>query len=195
MKCCCKLLKKDTFIQGVPVEICPSCGLITKQNYISLKEEKKRYDAHRCDDGYKRYMEALFTKLEQYIKGSTLDYGCGQIHYLADILTSNHIPSAFYDLHYFPKLPSQTFDTIILVEVFEHLKETYEELLNIKKLLNPKGRIILVTKPYDGVDLDTWWYFRDNTHVSFIKKDTLLHWDLNMRLIEQKGDIFVLESI
>ncbi|MDE7213235.1 MAG: class I SAM-dependent methyltransferase, partial [Anaeroplasmataceae bacterium] len=181
--------------QGMPVEVCSYCGLITKKNYISFSEERKRYDAHNCDEGYKSYMKSLFIKIKSFIKGTTLDYGCGQIHYLADLLSVNGIPSNYYDLHYYPNLPDKTFDTIILVEVFEHLKEPYSELLKLKSLLNPKGRIIIITKPYDGVDLNTWWYFRDTTHISFIKKDSIGHWNLDMKIVEQVGDIFVLESI
>ncbi|MDE6660238.1 MAG: class I SAM-dependent methyltransferase [Anaeroplasmataceae bacterium] len=196
MKCACKDLKREERIQGMLVEVCPCCGLITKKNLISFSEERKRYDAHICDEGYKSYMESLFIKIKPYIKGTNLDYGCGQIHYLADVLTANGISSNYYDLHYYPKLPDMTFDTIILVEVFEHLKDPYSELLKLKKsLLNPKGRIIIVTKPYDDVDLNSWWYFRDTTHISFIKKDSIQHWNLDMQILDQKGDIFVLECI
>ena len=52
-----------------------------------------------------------------------------------------------------------------------------------------------MTKPYDDVDLQSWWYFRDQTHISFIRKDTLSLWDLKMKIIQIEGDIFVLERI
>ncbi|MDE5856057.1 MAG: class I SAM-dependent methyltransferase [Anaeroplasmataceae bacterium] len=195
MKCCCNIFKNEAKIQDVPVEICPLCGLITKKRSISLEEERKRYDAHICDEGYVKYMQSIFSKISPFIQGIVLDYGCGKIHLLSDILCEQGFNSKFYDLHYYPELPKQTFDTIILVEVFEHLKDPYDELIHLEKMLNSKGRIILVTKPYDDIDMNKWWYFRDITHVSFIRKNTLSYWNLDMKIIEQKGDIFVLERI
>lgn len=195
MKCCCNVLKCETKIQGVAVDICPKCGLLTKRERISFLEERKRYDAHICDEGYQRYMESIFSMLHPYIKGKTLDYGCGKIHLLSDILKNHGISSLYYDLHYFPTLPEELFDTIILVEVFEHLKDPYEELLSLKNMLKSRGRIIIVTKPYNDLKLDSWWYFRDKTHISFIQRNTFSFWNLDMKIIEQKGDIFVLERI
>ncbi|MCM1131371.1 MAG: class I SAM-dependent methyltransferase [Roseburia sp.] len=196
MKCCCQISLKKEKIQGFPTLICPRCGLITKATRVSFQEEKKRYDAHICDRGYIRYMEGLYEKLKQYIKGFfALDYGCGKIHILADILNQDGMQCDYYDLHYFPILSDKEYDTILLIEVFEHLYEPYDELLKLQNMLKPKGRIIIVTKPYDGVDLEQWWYFRDITHISFINEKTLSFWDLDLKIIDHFGDIFVLERI
>ncbi|MDE5545980.1 MAG: class I SAM-dependent methyltransferase [Anaeroplasmataceae bacterium] len=196
MKCCCKIPLREEKIQGVSTMICPKCGLITKESRISFQEERKRYDAHVCDAGYIQYMKKLFEKLKEYIKGPTaLDYGCGKIHILADLLNQNGIQADYYDLHYYPMLCDKNYDTILLIEVFEHLYEPYDELLKLQNMLKSKGRIIIVTKTYDDVDLEHWWYFRDSTHISFITEKTLSFWDLNLKIIAHFGDIFVLERI
>ena len=196
MKCCCNLPLKEEMIQKSAVMICPKCGLITKKNQISFEEEKKRYDTHICDDGYLSYMHSVYEKIKKYITGNiVLDFGCGKIPALAAILKKEGFMAEYYDLHYYPILPNKVYDTIVLIEVFEHLSDPYQELLKLQEMLSSKGRIILMTKPYDDVDLQSWWYFRDQTHISFIRKDTLSLWDLKMKIIQIEGDIFVLERI
>ena len=196
MKCCCQIPLKEEKIQGLSTRICPKCGLITKESRISFQEERKRYDAHICDEGYVQYMESLYEKLKKFMNGPTaLDYGCGKIHILSNIVNQNGVECDYYDLHYYPKLLEKSYDTIFLIEVFEHLYEPYDELFKLQNMLKPNGRIIIVTKPYDGVDLEHWWYFRDSTHISFITKKTLTFWNLDLKIIAQCGDIFVLERI
>ncbi len=194
MKCFCECTKITNIIQKEEVLICPKCGLISKVKIVSNKLEKQRYDMHICDVGYKKYMNNIYLSIKDYLMGDCLDYGCGKIHLLSDIINENKIKCDYYDLYYYPILNNKKYDTIILVEVFEHLKEPYEELLKIKRMLNENGRIIIITKPYEE-PLDNWWYFRDITHINFINKDTLNYWNLNMNIINIRKDIFILNCI
>ncbi|MDE7264400.1 MAG: class I SAM-dependent methyltransferase [Anaeroplasmataceae bacterium] len=196
MKCCCKAPLKELCIQKTRVKLCSKCGLLTKIERISFEEERNRYDEHQCDEGYQSYMENVYNRIKGYLKeGISLDYGCGQIHLLADYLNKNHFSCDYYDLHYFPLYPKRTYDTILLIEVFEHLYEPYQELIRLRGLLNESGRIIIITKTYDDVDLENWWYFRDKTHISFLKKNTFSFWNIGMKIIAYNEDIFVLERI
>ena len=82
------------------------------------------------------------------------------------------VPKNDYDLYYHPNMPQMHFDTIILIEVFEHILDIYNLMLELKNSLNPNGRIIIMTKK-KKYPLDTWWYIRDTTHVSFVDDKTM----------------------
>lgn len=196
MKCCCRVPVKQEVLQKMQVKVCPRCGLMTKAKRISFEEERIRYDAHKCDFGYYAYIQKVFEKIQSYVVGNTiLDYGCGQIHKLADIFLEHGYTSFYYDLHYYPNLKKMIYDTIVLIEVFEHVYEPYEELFRLAKMLDVGGRIILMTQFYDDVDLNSWWYLRDKTHISFIQTKTIEMWNLPLKIIERKEDILVLERI
>lgn len=196
MKCCCKAPTEEEIIQNTRVKSCKNCGLIQKIEFLSFQEEKKRYDLHVCDEGYQNYLYKVFERIKNEIKpGRVLDFGCGRIHLLADIIKEYGLDCSYYDLIYYPTFPDGSFDTIILVEVFEHLKNPYEELKRLEGILNSFGKIIIITQPYDDVDLEKWWYFRDKTHISFIQKNTIEAWHLPFKILKKNGDIFVLERI
>ena len=197
MVCCCKKNMNKILINDEVFFECPSCGLLLKEAILSPIDEKHRYDLHICDEGYLKYMHGVFNKIKTYIYGEKiLDFGCGQIHALSDILNDNGFCSDYYDLYYYPEIKNNKYDTIILIEVFEHLSNPYEQLLNIKNLLNQFGRLIIMTKPYDDVkDLNKWWYLRDKTHISFIKRETMNKWNIPFKVLFISDDIFVLESI
>lgn len=174
---------------------CENCGFLKKNTELSLIEEKKRYDLHNCDDAYVEYMSKLAEQMIPYLnEGVSLDFGCGKLHTLSDILNKRGIKTEYYDLFYYPLFPEKKFDNIIMVEVFEHLKNPYEELIHLRKYLKDKGKIIIITKPYTYENLEKWWYLRDITHRSFIRNDTLSFWGLPYKT-SCFGDIFILECI
>jgi len=75
-----------------------------------------------------------------YIKGRTLDYGCGfgeDVKYLK----SKGIDVEGYDIHYKPKFPNGKFDTIICNYVLNVLlpEQQTEVLMEISELLNSEG--------------------------------------------------------
>lgn len=196
MHCCSRRNLKKLIINGTTYQQCLNCGLLTKESKLSLLEEKRRYDLHVCDEKYLNYMKNVVDNIKPFLKeGSSLDFGCGKIHALSDILNEEGFSCFYYDLYYF-NLPLDIYDNIIMIEVFEHLRDPYLELMNILKHLRPGGRIIIMTKPYEDSFLENnWWYLRDSTHYSFIKNDTLKKWNLPYKVNQVKDDIFVLESI
>lgn len=172
MKCFCGHDFSDLKVNNLDYFLCENCGYLRKKEIPSSKEEKSRYDNHICDDGYKEYMELVYQKIKPYLVGNCLDYGCGKIHALADILNKNNIPCSYYDLYYFNELPNNKFDTIILIEVFEHILDIYSLMNKLKEMLNENGRIIIMTKK-KVYPLEKWWYLRDITHISFVDSKTM----------------------
>ena len=160
-------INKDEFYD------CPNCQYLRRIDLVSPKLEKERYDKHICDASYIKYMESIYLEIEKYIYGNDiLDYGCGQIHALSDILKENGYNSDYYDLYYYPKLENRKYDTIILIEVFEHIANPVLELRKIKDMLNINGRIIIATN-FRAKELNNWWYLRDKTHVSIFSSDSI----------------------
>ena len=173
MKCFCGNLMEEITINNVKYCECKNCGYLRKNTSLTRDEEKERYDLHICDSGYKEYMKKVFLKIKKYVNGRCLDYGCGKIHILADILNENGYESSFYDLYYHNILIEGNFDTIILIEVFEHILDIYDLMLYLKSILKPNGKIIIMTKKKE-YPLEKFWYLRDITHVSFVDDKTML---------------------
>lgn len=199
MICFCKNAMKKININGILFYECPHCGFMSKSIVLSSDCEKKRYDQHVCDDGYLKYMNKVYINIKDYIKeGISLDFGCGQIHALSDILNANNYKCDYYDLYYFNNdNKNKVYDNIILIEVFEHIKDIYNLLLDLKMHLNQNGRIIIMTKKKPA-NLNNWWYLRDITHISFIEDKTMEHLAklLNMKLdIISDRSLFIFTSI
>ena len=197
MQCFCGNLMHNRKINKMNFFECPNCNYLKKIDKLSSIDEKKRYDLHVCDDGYHKYMTGVYDKIKSYLnRGISLDYGCGQIHLLADLLNADNRICNYYDLYYYPNYEKRKYDNIILIEVFEHIDDIYSFLKNVILELNDNGRIIIMTKCIP-LELENWWYLRDETHISFVSYNTMnkLAELLNMRLIyDDKSSIFVLEA-
>ena len=184
-------------IKEYELYICDTCGHIKKKNILIEELQKERYDKHICDDGYLKYMNKVYTKINKHLNdGISLDYGCGQIHALSDILNSNNKSCDYYDLFYYNQLNDKKYDNIILIEVLEHIEDTLNELLKIKNMLNDNGKIIIMTN-FIPKDISNWWYLRDTTHVSFFGVDSItkLAKALDMDvIIEEENNIFILSK-
>ena len=198
MECFCGFLYEECIINKTKFYICKNCGHLRKIELLNEENEKKRYDMHVCDDGYNKYMHGVYKKIQPFLnKGLSLDFGCGQIHLLSDILNDNGYSSMFYDKYYYPKEVDLSFDNIILIEVFEHIENGFLLLLDLKSKLNKNGKIIIMTQLVPN-DLSNWWYLRDSTHISFytLKSFNELALRLNMKLeYDINSSIFVLRLI
>lgn len=197
MQCFCNNIMQFCKIKEYELYICHNCGHMKKKNILPDNLQKERYDKHVCDDGYLKYMESVYNKIKGYLNdGISLDYGCGQIHVLSDILNSNNFSCFYYDLFYYNNLDDKKYDNIILIEVLEHIEDVKEELLKIKNMLNDKGKIIIMTN-FIPADISNWWYLRDTTHVSFLNESSILKLaeiiDMDVQ-IDKGNNIFVLSK-
>lgn len=173
MKCFCGFEMELIDINNTPYFRCKNCGYLRKNQVLNSIDEKARYDLHICDDGYQKYMQRVYESIKKYVSGKCLDYGCGKIHLLSDILNENGYKSDYYDLYYYDKKIEDKYDTIILIEVFEHILEIDNLMMKLKGMLNDNGNIIIMTKKKE-YPLEKFWYLRDATHVSFVDDKTMV---------------------
>lgn len=106
-----------------------------------------------------------------------LDYGAGRSGTLATLFTERGFVVDQFDPCFSPDatLLARTYDFITCTEVAEHFHEPRRDLAKIAPLLGPGSWLAITTSLVnDETDLATWWYARDETHVSFYRRETLM---------------------
>ena len=172
-KICGSLTKKIT-INKLNYDFCEKCGFLCKTAdfILSSEDEYNRYLLHNnsSNDNYINYQENFFNEIKDFLGEKNLDYGCGDNHILANILTKNNYETLFYDLYFYPNenYEKHRYNAIILEEVIEHLNKPLDVLDRLVSLLEKDGKLIIRTNlippnVFDG----KWWYLRDTTHISF----------------------------
>lgn len=157
---------------------CQDCELVyvRRDQIITGIEEKKRYESHQnseTDPAYQNYLFKIASQAAPFIeKGETgLDFGCGRTLLLENILRQMGFLAESYDVYFYPRseVLTEKYDFIILSEVIEHLRSPRQDMLALRKLLNPGGRFFIKTKIYpdDPKNFSQWFYKRDLTHVQF----------------------------
>jgi SAM-dependent methyltransferase len=183
---------------------CNQCALIfvTPNCHLSTSEERARYTTHKNspqDVGYVKFLKQLTDPLKAHLHSEScgLDYGCGPGPAIDAIYKEEDIKVFNYD-PYFKNdkaLLNKTYDFVVCTEVFEHLRNPYEDIKRITNLVKPGGFIGVMTLLYkDEEDFKTWWYRKDNTHIMFYTKKTFQwinkHFNLEVLKIEARVVIF-----
>jgi cyclopropane fatty-acyl-phospholipid synthase-like methyltransferase len=110
-------------------------------------------------------------------EGSVLDFGCGKNAVLEGIIKKQSCLNCdSYDPQFnqIIDFSIKKYDTIVLCEVIEHLRNLQEELALIKNLMTSGGKVIIRTQKYSTLEsFPTWWYRQDNTHINFFNDTTL----------------------
>lgn len=99
----------------------------------------------------------LIVHFSGYIKGKTLDFGCGRAKY-RDLIGKYASQYVTFDLFPGPNVAvvgdaahtsfsNNEFDTVISTQVLEHVREPWLLIKEIKRVLKPKG-ICLLTVPF-----------------------------------------------
>lgn len=186
MKAYCKLCHYDGPFEQINDRLnrtlnkCPHCKLVfAERDYLPRQtDEKARYEEHNNsieDKGYVRFlMQAIHPALACLLPESKgLDYGCGPVPVLSQLLNKKGLTCMNFDPFFFPELPEGPFDYLFATECFEHFFEPEKEMQQICKLLNPAGLLIVMTDFWsEKVDFSKWYYSRDRTHVSFYSEHT-----------------------
>lgn len=185
---------------------CPNCRLIfvPPEFYLSLQEEKKRYDDHEndpADQHYRKFLRRLFDPLNEKLclNSKGLDFGSGPgptLHLMFE--EAGHFMS-IYDVFYAdnPTVFDKKYDFIAATEVVEHLHHPMQEFERLWKCLNSRGFLGIMTKrARDKEAFKNWHYIRDETHVAFFSKATFKwlakHWKADVSF--PKDDIVIFQK-
>jgi SAM-dependent methyltransferase len=185
---------------------CDRCGLVfvPEQYWISVEEEKKRYEQHNNtpeNEGYLKFLKQIVDVVCDLRRPSAriLDFGSGGSAVLTILLTENGFDCTAYDPLFNINIDNDgsPYDIIILCEVIEHLRNIEGEMKKIKNLLKKDGILIIRTRLYPSVEkIENWWYAQDKTHINFFTTRTI---DKIARIINRQKvlpkaeDIFVIE--
>ncbi len=106
-----------------------------------------------------------------------------------------------YDVNFLP-LPDgwdhtlrESFDAVVSTEVFEHFRDPAAEMDRIVKVLKPGGVLVVMTSIVDdSLDLASWSYANDATHVLFYSMATFRYiarrW--GFRIVDAAGNRLIL---
>nr|WP_049755986.1 class I SAM-dependent methyltransferase [Leptospira biflexa] len=144
------------------------------------EEEKKRYLEHNndiLDTNYQNFLKPIVEKVIQFQtpEDSGMDFGAGPGPVVAYLLKQSGYEICLYDPYFHPNEEnlSRSYDYIILTEVVEHFHDPKKEFQKLHSLLKPKGRLYILTHPYDdSIVFENWYYKNDQTHTFFYTKNT-----------------------
>jgi len=169
---------------GKVYKICSSCQLIAleKNCFIDEIQEKAQYENHNNSFESKGYVKMFENFLDYFWDDlkkdytEVLDFGSGPGPVLAQILQNRGLHVDIYDKFYQPNkiYENKKYDLITSTEVFEHLENPLEVLLDLKKHLKKGGVIAIMTLFHNTSSKDflNWWYRRDPTHITFYTPKT-----------------------
>ena len=162
---------------------CEKCGLIfvPESEHVSVHEEKKRYALHdnsAANIGYVKFLGDMVKAVSGQCgrSGRVLDHGSGKNSVLTRLLKEKGYNCTAYDplYHIGKEALSKTYDTVVLCEVVEHLRDLRKEAFLIKKVAGNTGKILIRTRLYPSLDTFAgWWYKNDITHINFFGRETI----------------------
>jgi SAM-dependent methyltransferase len=114
------------------------------------------------------YNKWLLSRIQTHLKGEILEVGAGMGNFTKLLSKFGNVTAIDYDseykntrfgdiekgIYYFGK--EKRFDSIVCMNVLEHIKDDRRALRNMFNLLSPGGRLILLVPAFNGVysDLD-----------------------------------------
>jgi hypothetical protein len=136
------------------------------------------HDNTESNTGYVKYLESVANIADSVTPsdGLILDFGCGKNAVLVKTLRRLGRLCDCWDplFNYRIDFTDKHYDTIILCEVIEHLRELQTEIHLVRRLLNPHAYIIIRTQLYSSLDsFPRWWYRQDSTHINFFSNTTM----------------------
>jgi SAM-dependent methyltransferase len=173
-------LKERQFLQ------CTNClSVFTHpKDFLSTEAEVAHYRKHNNnpeDVKYQNFVSPITNSIlrdfEPHHRG--LDFGSGTGSPISKLLTDARYDIVQYDLYFHnnQELLQSTYDYIACSETAEHFKDPYTEFKQLYSLLNPKGKLYVMTdrfKPEER-EFKDWYYKTDPTHV-FLYHDKAFEW-------------------
>ncbi|MDT8382443.1 MAG: class I SAM-dependent methyltransferase [Brevefilum sp.] len=162
---------------------CPQCKLIfvSRDDLLSKKEEKARYDLHQNnpeDAGYHQFLNQFAQPLLKRIGPPPqhgLDFGSGPGPVLAMILEKKGFKMSLYDPYYSPDpaVLDNSYDFVTCTETIEHFYKPDKDWRLLLSLLKPGAWLGIMTQLVkDPQEFSGMHYIKDMTHVSFFSRHT-----------------------
>ncbi len=185
---------------------CQNCDIVfvPKKFFISVEDEKAKYDNHQNspdNKGYRNFLNRLIIPLSKLIPENShgLDFGSGPGPTLSVMMEELGYKMDIYDFFYHKnnEVFKNRYDFITTTEVIEHLHNPYKEIIRLYNMLNENGVLGIMTafRP-DDKEFETWYYKRDLTHVRFFTKNsfTWLAKKLNAKIIVPEDGVVILKK-
>jgi len=160
---------------------CKRCGAIfmDPKNYLSVAEEKERYEEHNNDVEDKRYQNFVSDIVKNIKKdwesnSEGLDFGAGTGPVVAKLLREEGYKVDIYDPFFWNKENhlKKNYDYIVACEVIEHFHNPLNEFELLNSLLKEGGKLYCKTEIHkDNIDFKDWYYKNDPTHVFFYNEN------------------------
>lgn len=174
----------NSSIQGAKRNLkhCLECDLIfvPSAHHPTREEELHRYRQHQNSSdnpGYVKMLSEVLTLIQRFGPegGDLLDYGCGPGSVFVDLCRQAGFNAYGYDPHFQQELPEKIrFDVISAIEVWEHFRSPATDISSLLSFLAPNGLLAVRTLLHTGEEnISSWWYTRDNTHLSFYSQRSM----------------------
>lgn len=154
----------------------------------------------------KKYNNTAILLAEKYATGTLLDIGCGRMPYKKKLLSNikqyigldspitaklyhgENKPDIFADANKIP-LSNKSIDTILSLQVLEHLSAPQKSLSEIKRLLKKNGLLILSTVQYYPLHDEPYDFYRYTKYglINLLKEQ-----DLKIIKFKEEGNVFIL---
>lgn len=171
--------------------------------HLTSELEKKRYELHNYDindAGYRNFTAPLINAVINDFspQHSGLDYGCGRVPVISEILKENGYLIKIYDPFFHPDTDAfeDKYDYIICCEVFEHFRHPEKELIKLKNLLKSNGKLYIMTHIYaEPTDFSKWYYRNDPTHVFIAQPETFkyIEKEFRMKIVSMNDRLVIFE--
>lgn len=155
--------------------------MLNPAQWLSAEAEYRQYQGHEnnsTDSRYRKFLSKVATPLLKKLtpEKTGLDYGCGPVPVLAQILSEAGHSVCCFDPFFFSDkhLLDQTYDFITCTETMEHFHFPAKEFASFGRILRPGGWLAVMTCfQTDDARFSSWHYRRDPTHVVFYREKTL----------------------
>lgn len=185
---------------------CDVCSLVfvPASQFLSLEQEKARYDLHQNspdDQGYRDFLNRLVNPMTTLLQPNSngLDFGCGPGPTLKIQFEELGHKVANYDSLYAndKSVFDYQYDFICATEVVEHLHNPGMELDRLWECLKPNGLLGIMTKRViDANAFANWHYKNDDTHVCFFHESTFqwlaTRWNADLSIVS--NDVVLIQK-
>jgi SAM-dependent methyltransferase len=152
------------------------------------------------------YSPILFTQYKitlpiiiKWVKGRLIDVGCGDLPYKGivqkyvdtydsiDIIPRSNEVTYQSDIHDMSVIPNYAYDSVICLEVFEHIKYPWKAINEINRILKPGGVLILSVPHLSRLHEEPDDYYR---YTKYGITALLESGGFNIELIVERGGVF-----